>query len=136
VLTVPNALDRLHANRVAVAWKDTREARRALSDSLPFLHDAEKILVVEVCAKHEAETNQRRISDVMNYLVRHRITNGTGLVLQAENVTVELLRVVHTEHIDLLVAGAYGHSRVGEWVFGGVTRDLLRKSPICCLFSH
>jgi nucleotide-binding universal stress UspA family protein len=135
VLTVPNALDRLHANRVAVAWKDTREARRALSDSLPFLHDAEKIFIVEVCA-NEAETIQRRISDVMNYLVRHRITTGTGLVLQAENVTDELLRVVDTEHIDLLVAGAYGHSRMGEWVFGGVTRDLLRKSPICCLFSH
>jgi nucleotide-binding universal stress UspA family protein len=45
----------------------------------------------------------------------------------------ELLRFAKVE---MLVAGAYGHSRLGEWVFGGVTRDLLRHSPICSLFSH
>jgi nucleotide-binding universal stress UspA family protein len=44
--------------------------------------------------------------------------------------------MVHDENIDLLVAGAYGHSRLGEWVFGGVTRELLAESPVCCLFSH
>jgi hypothetical protein len=57
-------------------------------------------------------------------------------MLQAANVTDELLRVVRTKQIDLLVAGAYGHSQLGEWVFGGVTRDLLHKSPVCCLYSH
>jgi nucleotide-binding universal stress UspA family protein len=136
VLMVPDGLDQLHANRVAVAWKDTREARRALSDSLGFLHDAEKVFLVEVCAKHEAEIAQHRVSNAMNYLTRHRITTATALMLQAGDVTDELPRVIRTEHIDLLVAGAYGHSRLGEWVFGGVTRDLLHKSPVCCLFSH
>lgn len=47
-----------------------------------------------------------------------------------------LLRVVRAERIDLLVAGAYGHSRLGEWVFGGVTRDFLRKGTVCCLCSR
>ena len=37
---------------------------------------------------------------------------------------------------DLIVAGAYGHSRLGEWMFGGVTQELLAKSQLCCLFSH
>jgi nucleotide-binding universal stress UspA family protein len=37
---------------------------------------------------------------------------------------------------DLLVTGAYGHTRLGEWIFGGVTRELLTTSPICCLMSH
>jgi nucleotide-binding universal stress UspA family protein len=136
VLMVPNGPDRLRANRVVVAWKDTREARRALSDSLPFLHGAEKVFIVEVCEEHETETAQRHVSDVMNYLTRHRITTSAGLMLHAGNVTDELLRITRTEQIDLLVAGAYGHSRLGEWVFGGVTRDLLRESPVCCLFSH
>jgi nucleotide-binding universal stress UspA family protein len=136
VLMVPRGLDRLHVERVAVAWKDTREARRALFDSLPFLHDAEKIFLVAVCAEHEAETAQHGVSNAMNYLSRHRITTATGLMPQAVNITEELLRVVHMERIDLLVAGAYGHSRLGEWVFGGVTRDLLRECPVCCLFSH
>ena len=68
ILLVPTGLDRSHANRVAVAWKDTREARRALSDTLPFLHDAEKVFLVEVCAE--------------NYLSRHRITTTIALMLQ------------------------------------------------------
>ena len=79
---------------------------------------------------------QHRMSNIMNYLARHRITTATALMLQAANVTDELLGVVRKENVDLLVAGAYGHSRLGEWVFGGVTHDLLRKSPVCCLFSH
>jgi nucleotide-binding universal stress UspA family protein len=133
---VPTEIDHLHANRVAVAWKSTREARRALSDSLPFLHDAEKVFLVEVCVEHEAEAVRRRVSNVMSYLARHRITTATALMSHAANVTDELLGIVRKENVDLLVAGAYGHSRLGEWVFGGVTHDLLYKSPICCLFSH
>ena len=40
------------------------------------------------------------------------------------------------EAIDLIVAGGYGHTRLGEWIFGGVTHDLLTRSPVCCLLSH
>ncbi|SRR5579871_1728362 len=136
VLVVPNGLDRLHANRVAVAWKDTRKARRVLFDSLPFLRGAEKVFVVEVYEGHDAGAAQLRVTDVANYLSRHRITATAALAVQAGNVTDELLRAIRTEQIDLLVVGAYGHSRLGEWVFGGVTRDLLARSPICCFFSH
>ena len=136
VLLVPTGSDRLRANRVAIAWKGTREARRALSDSLPFLHGAEKVFLVEVCAEHEVEAVRHRVSNVMSYLTRHRITTATTLMLQAANVTDGLLGVVRRENVDLLVAGAYGHSRLGEWVFGGVTHDLLHKTPVCCLFSH
>ena len=135
VLLVPTGIGRLDAKRVVVACKDTREARRALSDSLPFLHDAEKIFLVEICAEPEAEAVQH-LNNITTYLARHRITTATGLTLQAANVTDELLGIVHKKKADLLVAGAYGHSRLGEWVFGGVTHDLLQKSPICCLLSH
>jgi len=48
----------------------------------------------------------------------------------------QLLQVAKDERADLLVTGAYGHSRLGEWVFGGMTRELLAMSPICCLMSH
>jgi nucleotide-binding universal stress UspA family protein len=47
-----------------------------------------------------------------------------------------LIRIAKAEGADLIVAGAYGHSRLGEWVFGGVTRDLLASSPVCCLLAH
>jgi len=43
---------------------------------------------------------------------------------------------IANENISLIVAGGYGRSRLGEWAYGEVTRDLLAESPICCLFSH
>ena len=136
VLMVPNGLDRLPAARIAVAWKDTREARRVLSDSLPFLHEAEKVFVMQVSEEHDAQPARRSVDDVVKYLLRHRITTSAEVVVQTGDVTEELLNVVRREQIDLLVAGAYGRTRLGEWVFGGVTRDLLHESPVCCLFSH
>ena len=51
-------------------------------------------------------------------------------------VAAELLHVVAEEKADLIVAGGYGHSRLGEWIFGGVTRELLTASPVCCMLSH
>ncbi|MGC2077637.1 MAG: universal stress protein [Xanthobacteraceae bacterium] len=47
-----------------------------------------------------------------------------------------LLQLVQSQNIDLIVAGGYGHSRLGEWIFGGVTHTLLRESPVCCLLTH
>jgi len=44
--------------------------------------------------------------------------------------------LVQDENIDLIVAGAWGHSRLGEWAYGGVTHDLMAESKVCCLFSH
>ena len=54
----------------------------------------------------------------------------------AASVADELVRSAESELADLIVCGAYGHSRIGEWVFGGVTRDLLDHAPICCLMAH
>lgn len=137
VLVVPDNATFLRAKRIAIAWKDTREARRAIQDSLPFLLEAEAIYIIGVCEEGTEEETQQQIADVRQYLVRHRITTTTGVVLRLdEDATRPLMRVVRNENIDLLVAGAYGHSRFGEWAFGGVTRDLLRTCPICCLLSH
>ena len=47
-----------------------------------------------------------------------------------------LLELVRTENADLIVSGGYGHSRLGEWIFGGVTQELLASSPVCCMLSH
>ena len=48
----------------------------------------------------------------------------------------QLLRVAKDHGADLIVTGAYGHSRLGEWVFGGMTRGLLDEAPICLMMSH
>ena len=137
VLVVPRAVTSLVPRRIAIAWKDVREARRAVRDALPFLRQAESVMVVEVSSGNEASRALQGVKDVAAYLARHRIEIIAERVRPDEvGATNSLLGLIHDENINLIVAGAYGHSRVGEWVFGGTTRGLLAESPICCLFSH
>jgi nucleotide-binding universal stress UspA family protein len=135
VLVVPEQIDSLVAQRIVVAWKDTREARRAARDALPLLQQAKEVTIVEVSEADEPYAH-KRLDDVANYLVRHKVAVA-GTYLQTKRpVASELLRFANEEKADLIVAGAYGHNRLSELIFGGATRDLLADSPICCLFSH
>jgi nucleotide-binding universal stress UspA family protein len=137
VLLVPDEIASLHARRVMVAWKDSREARRAVRDALPFIKEAEQVMVVTVCEHGTEMQAQKSIDDLTKYLLRHTVEVAERACLHTtQSVAGELLRFVGDENADLIVAGGYGHSRFGEWVLGGVTRDLLAKSPVCCLFAH
>jgi nucleotide-binding universal stress UspA family protein len=137
VLVVPKDVATLAIRRVVVAWKDTREARRAIRDALPLLSLAESVFLVEVCAWGAEANAMPRLKDVGRFLAQHQISNVTERVLPDEPIAGDvLLRFVQEQSADLIVAGAYGHSRLGEWIFGGVTRALLTRSPACCLFSH
>jgi nucleotide-binding universal stress UspA family protein len=127
----------LRAERVVIGWKDTREARRAVHDALPFLHEAEHVAIVEICEPDEADMAQKSIDEVAQYLERHRIKAGPKIVLHRKGSdATQLIRLVQDEGADLLVTSAYGHSRLGEWIFGGMTRDLLNSCPVFCLMSH
>lgn len=139
VLTVPPGISSLTGRRVVVAWKDTREARRAIRDALPFLRRADEIIVAEICERSDdVAPSQSRLRDVARYFANHRIAAAVTERVRPVDGTAanSLFRLVQEESADLIVAGAYGHSRLGEWVFGGVTQALLAESPICCLLSH
>ena len=137
VLFVPEHATSLQGDRVVIGWKDTREARRAVQDALPFLHEASRVTIAEVCDPGREDEARQHIDDVARYLAHHRIKAGPKVILHQEgSVAAQLIRLAEEEAADLLVTGAYGHSRLGEWIFGGVTRDLLSSSPICCLMSH
>ena len=58
------------------------------------------------------------------------------MVRQEGSGAAQLIEIAQEERADLVVTGACGHSRLGEWVFGDMTRELLSSSPICCLMSH
>jgi nucleotide-binding universal stress UspA family protein len=137
VLVVPEGVRSLSARKIAVAWKDAREARRAVYDAMPFLQSAQAVVLIEILEGREDTQIAGRLKDVANYLTRHRVDTITHQVRPADVTASDaLIRFVEDENINLLVAGAYGHSRLGEWAFGGVTRGLLAESPICCLLSH
>lgn len=137
VLVVPRTVTALSARKILIAWHDSREARRAVRDAIPFLKLADEILLTEVCEQGSTDAAKASVHDVAKYLSRHRIGVSAGVMLKSSgSVGDELIRIAEYEKADLIVSGAYGHSRLGEWVFGGVTRDLLSRSPVCCLFSH
>jgi nucleotide-binding universal stress UspA family protein len=131
VLFVPPRIEHLSAKRIAVAWKDSREARRAIWDSLPFLKIAEEVFIVSVDVKdHSAK-------DIAAYLGCHGVDASLiDCPAPTGSVADELVRIADQETCDLMVCGAYGHSRAREWVLGGVTRDLLDHAPLPCLMAH
>jgi nucleotide-binding universal stress UspA family protein len=131
VLFVPPHVEYVAAKTVLIAWKDTRESRRAVADSLPFLKGAEHVEVVSF------DSNDHAAKDVVAYLgchgvdARHFVQKpGSG------SIADDLLRIADRETADLIVSGAYGHSRAREWMLGGVTRDLLNHARVCCLMAH
>src|SRR5262249_31766833 len=127
VLVVPDTVAPLRLRRVVVAWKDTRECRRAVRDAVTFLQQAEEVLLVGIDEGESDSAANRALSGVAGYLLRHGIAATHEVWRQARGpVADELLRLVQDEKADLIVAGAYGHSRLGEWIFGGVTHELCR----------
>ncbi len=137
VLVVPEEIRSFEGQRAVVGWKDTREARRAIRDAIPFLKQAQKVMLVEICEHGTEAQSEQRLNQLKDYLFAHQITVTEKVYLHTDRpIGSELLRYANDENADLMVAGAYGHSRLGEWMFGGVTRSLLKESPICILFSH
>jgi nucleotide-binding universal stress UspA family protein len=137
VLIVPDIVAPLQLHRVVVAWKDTRESRRAVRDALPLLQEAKEVLLVEIGEDDSKSGAKTALADVGAYLVRHRVIVADQIWRRARGpAATELLNLVRDENADLIVAGGYGHSRLGEWIFGGVTHELLASSPVCCMLSH
>lgn len=139
VLVVPPGLAALAARGILLAWRDTREARRAAADALPVLAMAEHVLVLEVVeTAAELDPARRHVADVAAWLGRHGVARVAARadLLAEPSVADALLLAAEAEGADLIVAGGYGHARLREWVFGGVTRGLLRHVPKCCLLSH
>lgn len=137
VLIAPPGRDRLKASRVVVAWKDSREARRAVADALPFLAAAEDVLVVEVSPADRRDEAAVRVEAVAGHLVRHGVKARSGVVDAADDdAGTLLLGQAARLDADLIVAGGYGRTRLGEWVFGGVTQTLLDQDACFVLLSH
>jgi nucleotide-binding universal stress UspA family protein len=138
ILTVPTDLAAIRTKNIVIAWKNTREARRAVSDALPLLIAADKVTVLHVCpAAATASAAHSGLDAVVARLTRHGVRPCLKtLEMPREDTFRAITKFAEEQLVDLIVAGAYGHSRLGEWVLGGVTQDLLAYSPLPVLFSH
>lgn len=121
--------------RVMVAWKDKREAARAVRDSLPILRFAER---VELCAVAEGGVElpaDEEFGAVALWLANHGIRVETRREAEGD-IGERILSRTADCGADLIVSGGYGRSRVREWLLGGATRTLLERMTVPVLFSH
>lgn len=126
--------------RIAVAWNGSREAARAVADALPLLRQAGHVMVLMVVpppARHEEPKSVPR-PDIMAWLHRHGVRAELIEDVGSDDAGEWMLARLGEDDLqaDLLVAGAYGHSRLTEIILGGVTRTLLRDMTLPILFSH
>jgi nucleotide-binding universal stress UspA family protein len=133
--TRPEA-DKLNLENVVIGWKGTRETRRAVADALPLLKKAGQVTVVEIVADAGLADARERLQDVVGWLKRHGIAGVARAEPSVGDDASRLDSIAQDNGAGLLVAGAYGHNRLREWVLGGVTRDLLLRPVTCALVSH
>jgi nucleotide-binding universal stress UspA family protein len=137
VLLAPEEGPPLAATRVLVAWRDSPEARRTLTDALPFLKRAETVTLAAVRRSGDADEDMEGLQAVARRLERHGVTARVEVIERtADRVGHELERAADRLDADLIVAGAYSHMRLRERVLGGVTNDLLAACARYILFSH
>lgn len=119
-------------SRIAIGFKPTREGRLAVTASLPLLKDAKHVAVIGL--GQESRTDD--LADVVAQLRGHGIL-AEGLALPDQPATGEaLVKAGLSFGADMLVCGAYGHGRAQEFLFGGITRDLIAACPLPCLMIH
>jgi nucleotide-binding universal stress UspA family protein len=125
------------ATKILFAWNASREARRAISDSMPLLRKATSVAVVVIDPQKNAAHGEQPGADVAHYLSRHGVNVRVEQRQSNGAPVAEVLRTFAVEDgSDLIVLGAYSHARTREFIFGGVTRSLLKKVTIPMLLAH
>ena len=126
-------------DNILVAWNATREAARATFDALPLLKKAKGVKLLWINPGSESGGGGTGVpgSEMAAVLSRHGIKVEVGhSVTKDIGIGDELLSRAADQGADLIVMGAYGHSRVREYVFGGATRHILRHMTVPILLSH
>ncbi len=138
LLMVPYAGNFASVGRnVLVAWKDTREAARAVTDAVAVMHGAEHITVFSVDPEDGMQAGHGSSAAIALHLVRHGLTvSSAKAVSNGLSAADMLLNQAADCGADLLVMGGYGHSRVRELVLGGVTSGILESATVPVLMSR
>jgi len=137
LIVVPPTAEWLDLRSVLVAWKDVREARRAIFDALPILAAAKEVTIAEIPEQDGCRADAlSRVADVAAWLRSHGIAANTIVPERAGGVTGQLENIAANIGAGAVIAGAYGHSRLREWVLSGVTRHLATESRRCAFLSR
>jgi len=126
----------LTLDRVMVCWDGSRAASRAIADAMPFLQKAKKVEIVIVASK-AAKADEAPGADLAEHLARHDLDVILKRITSPDiDVASTILSYVADSNADMLVMGGYGHSRLREFVLGGVTKAILESMTVPVLMSH
>lgn len=137
-LVLPAGVTPRAFDHIMVGWNATRESSRALNDALPLIAPAARVDIVAVDAEPSGKTHGSEPgADIARHLVRlgHEV-EVFGISSDGAPVSEVLVSQARRRSADLLVIGAYGHSRWREMILGGVTRDLIDEAPVPLLLAH
>lgn len=138
VLLVPPAHQaRDDFSKILIAWNGSAGASRALAFAMPLLLRAAQVTIV-VCnpAEERIDMGAEPGSDLATYLSRHHRNVRVLRMDSAEPAASVLCQVAQQQHFDLVVAGAYGHSRLHDWVLGSTTGSLIAQCPVPLLMTQ
>lgn len=139
VLVLPYAnAARTLGTRILVAWDDSHAAARAIADALPLLRRARSVQVLLLNQDDTSDEGGRSndLSSIAEWLARHRVSALTRVEATSIPIADTLLSRAADQESDLIVMGAFGHSRWRERVLGGATRDMLGSMTVPVLMSH
>jgi nucleotide-binding universal stress UspA family protein len=123
-------------DRIMVCWDGSRTASRAVADAMPFLKKARQVEIVIVSGK-PARDDELPGADLGQHLARHGLNVGVKRITSPDiDVPSTILSHAADTSADMIVMGGYGHSRLREFVLGGVTRGLLESMTVPVLMSH
>jgi nucleotide-binding universal stress UspA family protein len=123
-------------DRIMVCWDASRAAARAVADALPFLKKAKQVDIVIVSDKPSSK-DEIPGADLGQHLVRHSLEVEIKYIVSPEvDVPSTILSHAADFAADMIVMGGYGHSRLREFVLGGVTRSMLKSMTVPVLMSH
>jgi nucleotide-binding universal stress UspA family protein len=126
----------LKLERVLVCWDGSRAAARAVGDAMPLLQRANNVEIV-IVRNDAGKTDELTGAEIGAHLARHDIPTEVKPIVAAEiDVASAILSYAADAAADFMVMGAYGHSRLREFVLGGVTRDILASMTVPTLMSH
>lgn len=134
LLVVPPGHDDFTCRRVLVAWDGSRSAARAVADALPFLSMAESVEILSVNGEKDLSATVPG-SELAPHLARHGAKVNVSLA-HGGDVAQTIREQALSRGADMIVMGSYKHSRLREWLLGGVTQSLLKSSPLPLLTSH
>ncbi|HET7911283.1 MAG TPA: universal stress protein [Pseudolabrys sp.] len=122
--------------RIMVCWDGSRTASRAVADAMPLLKKAKQVEIVIVSSK-PARDDELPGADLGQHLARHGLNIGIKRITSPDtDVPSTILSYAADSSADMIVMGGYGHSRLREFVLGGVTRGLLESMTVPVLMSH